>query len=111
MPITIKTERIVPTNGVQSRKILEIQALKYADLPKEYLDGRPQCYMGGGGPKSLYAADRCAIWYVEPDRIYPEEQFQQILALVRTCGSRLGEINAQARALRETWKGEETFVI
>ncbi len=108
MPITIKTEKVVTSDGTERRKILEIEALGWKDLPEVYRNKTDALYL------DMYNALCCCD---RPNNIlskgsaYPEQEFQNKLILVRKAGDLLCEINKELKQKRAVWNGEETFVI
>lgn len=106
--ITIRTEKLVK-KGVAFRKILEIKAITYEELPSEYIGGYPYCYKRDDG-KELYVVSN---WHrsLFVDNNYKESFFQEMLETITTCGKRLQEINVKVKELEKNWVGEETFYI
>jgi len=106
MSIKIKTEKVVE-RGIAKRKILAIEGvIPYDELPNEYLGGHPYAYMHQKPVLVLYGAGCANI-----SDTMEEVEFQKSLNGLKTCGERLHSINQKIKALTQTWKGEETFVI
>ncbi len=108
MPITIKTEKVVTSNGTETRKILEIEALGWNDLPEAYRNEAESIYLDRFG-----VLCHCTIagWVLRKDSIYSEEKFQNAIEDVRKAGDLLCKINKELKQKRAVWNGEETFVI
>jgi intergrase/recombinase len=104
--ITIKTKKVVK-KGVALRKILEIKALAYEELPTEYFSSYPYCYKKSDG-KELYINN---AWNrsIFVNELYRESYIQELLKAIAECGARLKEINVKVKELEKTWVGEETF--
>jgi len=106
--IKIKTEKVVE-KGIAKRKILAIEGvIPYDELPNEYLQTHPyaflQHYTDG---QILLRGCGCA----NISDTMEEVEFQKSLNGLKICGERLHEINQKIKALKETWNGEETFII
>jgi len=105
MSIKIKTEKIVE-RGVAKRKILAIEGvIPHDELPAEYLLLFPYSYMD----RQILRIWGCGCLNV--DGVMEEVEFQKSLNGLKICGERLHSINQKIKALTQTWKGEETFII
>ena len=109
MSIKIKTEKIVSVEGIASRKIISIEGcLPFANLPFEYRNiSKESCYMRGSVLTSKGSRTNLCV---EGDPI-PESTFQDSLEYIKKCGANLHEINMKINKLKESWKGEETFIV
>ena len=109
MSIKIKTEKIVSVEGIASRKIISIEGcLSREKLPLEYKNTTDEfCYMND---KCLTIKGQHPNLYIEGDPI-PESAFQESLTYIKKCGANLHEINMKINKLKESWKGEETFIV
>ena len=109
MSIKIKTEKVVE-KGIAKRKILAIEGvIPYDELPTEYLQAYPYAYLQQYTDRQilLIGGARCA----DIRDTMEEVAFQESLNGLKTCGEKLHEINQKIKALKETWNGEETFII
>jgi hypothetical protein len=104
MSIVIKTKKVVNNNVGKRRVILDIEALTYDKLPKEYREGDFFYKVGGG----VFCSTRTNIYN---NFELSEEEFQEYLEFFRKCGNKLMKINKEKKKLAEEWKGEETFII
>jgi len=107
MAIKIQTEKVIQ-RGVALRKVIKLEALSNNDLPKEYEDGAPYCYLCPSG--ELYVNNGRYTHYVCLST-YEESRFQEILVDLEACGKRLQKINTAIRELEKVWHGAETFII
>ena len=109
MSIKIKTEKIVSVEGIASRKILSIEGcLPLEKLPLEYKHKSEEiCYMRGS---VLTLKGSLTNLCVESSPI-TENAFQDSLEYIKKCGANLHEINMKINKLKESWKGEETFIV
>lgn len=108
--IEIKVQPIIPDSGIKSWKILDITGvLTGSELPDEYKQG--------GGYMYWYLNDRILfIWgsknhlsigdalYI--NGLYSDEEFQEALEFIRSCGERLAKINKRIRAERREWEAQ-----
>jgi len=109
MSIKIKTEKVVE-KGIAKRKILAIEGVIPRDeLPTEYLQAYPYAYLQQYADRQilLIGVVRCA----DIKDTMEEVEFQKSLNGLKTCGERLHGLNQKIKALKETWNGEETFII
>lgn len=111
------TEKLV-VQGEKKRKILGWAGLmKEENMPKEYLEGTPRFLQDRHG-SIVIDADVTAPngkrynWGIfRKDQIVDEEWFQFNLQLMKEAGDRLHQLRQKEQKLKETWKGDETFVI
>lgn len=122
MPIVIKTKKFVDGTTLE-RQVLEIQALTANELPKDYLNSKPNVYkcrnLGMRTPwnstshelrqRKSNVGDGDLI--LREGEIYTEDGFQTMLTYIQKAGKRLKELNDKKRELEKEWQGEETFVI
>ena len=109
MSIKIKTEKIVTIEGITSRKIISIEGcLSFENLPGEYKNkSEESCYMRGN---VLSLNSPLANLCIGSSPI-TESAFQESLEYIKKCGANLHEINMKINKLKESWKGEETFIV
>lgn len=112
MAIVVETQKVVD-RGRAGRIISGVEALYEEELPLEYMKGTPRCWKEEEEEGTIlrvreegYSVHRLVI-----GRWYSEDDFQKMLEKLRLCGTRLHEINLRVNQLKETWVGEETFVI
>ncbi len=112
MAIRISTEKIV-LRGQKARKITGIEGVIASEkLPLEYTKGYPRVewISSWGGGIEIYDEDGDYM-SLFLDEIYTEVQFQARLEGIQKAGERLHRIRQKEKELKETWKGEETFII
>ena len=112
MAIRISTEKIV-FRGQKARKITGIGGVIASEkLPFEYVEGYPRVVWTScwGGGIEIYdeGGDYMRLLL---DEIYTETEFQICLKWIEKAGERLSRIRQKEKELKETWKGEETFII
>ena len=105
MSIIIKTKKIVE-KGLAKREIVEVKALKREELPDEYLNGLGSSCWGWDGGLNFANGN-----HIVAGSLVKEDAFQHQLLRIKECGQRLHEINKKIALLKETWQGEETFII
>ncbi len=109
--IRIETEKIVNGKGELTRKLVDIKCLEKSALPDKYLGGdKPIVYQVGN---DLYARHITTdLWEVYLIReIVSEAEFQALLNHCHKAGDHLMSVNADLKAKRAIWNGEETFII
>lgn len=109
--LKITTEKIVE-RGEPKRRITAITGLmKNKDLPRAYIKGVPRIEENG----NLFLRDDRSLWFVRsllPGTKYDEEFWSRtILPQIKEAGEKLHSLRQEEKKLKETWKGEETFVI
>jgi hypothetical protein len=104
MRLKIKVEKVIE-RGIPSYKILEIEALKRSELPDDYLNGDPYCYL----QENLVIGPARECLYM--NGVYTLTDFNKKLSTLKECGERLGKINKNIKELRANWTGQETFII
>lgn len=113
MAIRISTEKLV-WRGEKARKITGIEGVIASEekLPFEYVEGYPRIkwISSWGGGLEIYGEDGDYM-SLFIDEIYTEEEFQKRLDWIEKAGERLHEIRKKEKELKESWKGEETFII
>ncbi len=116
MAIKIYSTKIVPGNGIPSRKITKIEAMAGVDLPDLYNDHGPACYLGTNWGKTGLIAQPgkkklvpdSVLWIED---IISEKKYQAWKTFIQACGDRLMRINQRLTKQREEWKGEEVDTI
>jgi len=109
MSIKIKTEKVVE-RGIAKRKILAIEGvIPHDELPSKYLETYPFAYMAQRTDSLALLTG--GLEYSDIEGTMEEVKFQKSLEVLKVCGERLHEINQKIKALKDTWNGEETFVI
>jgi len=109
MSIKIKTEKVVE-KGIAKRKILAIEGvIPHDELPLEYLQTHPYAFLQHYTDGQILHMGGCGC--ADIDGVMEEVEFQKSLDGLGTCGERLHSINQKIKALKETWNGEETFII
>lgn len=117
MSIKIKTKKIVPGNGILSRKILEIEMLGKRELPDRYITEGPACWLrenffrptvGFKAPVSIKppTADSRGL---RVGSILSEADFRDWLNFLKLCGKKLQSVNCALTLKRNSWHGEETI--
>lgn len=112
MAIRITTEKLV-VRGQKARKITGIEGIISSEkLPLEYLEDYPRVEWTSreGGGLIIYI-DCLNFLRLMIDKIYTEAEFQTRLEWIEKAGARLHEIRKKEKELKESWKGEETFII
>jgi hypothetical protein len=109
MKIRIETEKVIANPGNDSkghrmRRIMNIEALRENELPKEYLKEPPFCYLSAGG-SHLYLHEsgvnkRGRVLLL--GTCLEEQEFQEVWKVIKQAGERLHEINSR-------WSGKEVF--
>ena len=109
MRIKIKTEKIVTIEGITSRKIISIEGcLPFENLPHEYKHkSEESCYMRGSVLTLKGSLTNLGIG----SSPITESAFPDTLEYIKKCGDNLHEINMKINKLKESWKGEETFIV
>ena len=112
--IRIETEKIVRGTGELCRKITTIKALDRGHLPEKYLKSdQPILYANNCG--SLILENRgksvCVCTRYAKNELVNEEEFQALLNHCHKAGDHLMSVNADLKAKRAIWNGEETFII
>ena len=112
MSIRIETVKKVSDAGVIGRRVVKIEALPISKLPLLYVNQEGSVWQDGSslGPYRRSALQPWAAWQLEL-KFYPEEEFQKRLEYIRKAGELLSRCRTELREKRESWKGEETFVI
>lgn len=116
MRIKIKAEKII-VRGEQKRKITEIKALSYAELPAEYTAHKTEYIslaekdLNYRNPDKTQTSHVQSKGYLRINEIIEEATFQECLKNIRRCGHRLQEINARLKKENVNWHEKETFVI
>ncbi len=106
MTMKIKTRKTVE-DGKMGRRIMEFgRILNREQIPSEYEKG--ECIYLSNDKKSLIFSN---LFNLELNRFYNESDFQEHIQFMNKVGNRLHEINQRIKKLKETWNGEETFVI
>ena len=117
MPIKILTEKVI-IDGKQYRSAVSMQGVLSKDeLPQRYLDSDlPAFYFNTMFGRSLDSAVRrdTFLFYCNGipllrAKVYPENEFQQILSYIRKAGCNLRRIKQELKL--QNWKGREEFVI
>jgi len=109
MSIKIRTEKIVE-KGIAKRKILAIEGvIPYDELPTEYLQASPYAFLQQYTDRQILIMG--VVGCADISDTMEEVEFQKSLNGLKVCGERLHEINQKIKALKETWNGEETFII
>ena len=109
MSIKIKTEKVVE-KGIAKRKILAIEGvIPYDELPVKYLQTYPYAYTHQGMTRPHIQISGCGCANISG--VMEEVEFQKALEGLKICGERLHGLNQEIKALKETWNGEETFII
>jgi len=116
MAIKIETKKVVPGNGVESREILHVEALKEKELPSAYRwsKNRPTVYMGAkfnGTRFLILKVPSGSDEAITCGNTIEEQKFQEIITLIHAAGEHLADINRELARKREEWNGAETFVI
>lgn len=117
MPIKIVTEKCV-VDGKRYRGVVSLEGiLTRNELPKEYLvSGFPAFFWNSA--YGVHVDNRIRNSFLlkckddEPlleAKVYPENEFQQIISYIRKAGENLKRINQKLKL--ESWKGKEEFVI
>lgn len=112
MAIRISTEKLV-VRGQKARKITGIGGVITSEkLPFEYVEGYPRIKWTSswGGGLEIYDEDGDYM-SLFLDEIYTETEFQTRLKCIEKAGERLHRIREKEKELKESWKGEETFII
>jgi len=116
MSITIKTKKAVNSNGELGRRIIEVNLLDRDQLPQTYRDDANSVYKSKKKPYSIITFHEYPARYqdhtlLKEGDFISEDSFQKNLAIIRTGGNLLHEVNTKLKALRKAWSGEETFEI
>ena len=112
MAIRISTEKLV-LRGEKVRKITGIGGIISSEkLPFEYVEGYPRVEWTsfGGGGLMIYTDDG-DLMRLLLDEIYTETELEIRLKWIEKAGERLHRIRQKEKELKESWKGEETFII
>jgi hypothetical protein len=107
--IKIKTEKEVNSAGVLGRRIVEIKALQYNDLPDLYRKDTAGFHLSTLNNLLLMNVNYSAI--LREGEFVPEDKYQVKLAAIKIAGEFLHKTNQRLKVLRESWNGEETFEI
>ena len=107
----IKTVKIIPADGVESRKIISFEGvLELSALPERYRLENP-CFFKEAYEEVIILLDFNTREEITPGKIIPESKFQQMVSTMRECGNRLHEVNEKIRERRREWHGEEIIEI
>jgi len=115
--LVIKTQQVV-VRGIVSRKILSTKnGISHTGLPFEYIQGHPwfeiMATTSVSATQETYNDIRIedGQHYLEINKIYPEDKFQEMLKIIKKAGQRLTDINKEIKKKQKTWNKEESFVI
>jgi hypothetical protein len=114
--IKIRATQVVE-KGTKQYRIDKIEALSYSDLPSEYREGRPCCWLEHGDIPCLLILDtltKNALTYQVDDHardvavgsMISEKSMEHFLGIIRKCGERLRRINIRVRELEKSWNKE-----
>ena len=107
--ILIKTKKYVGTNGVTYREVLKLKALPYHKLPELYTKHKTSFWKKGN---SFYKQTIGGLYaFLAEGESYSANKFQEHLEFIKECGTRLMNCKKAIEILKETWNGEETFII
>ena len=112
MPITIKYEKTLLTDGTKGVKIIEIEALSPKDVPRSYTSGFPNaCLWALSTDPWLRIEDtpHSHIALVERETYAAQWFFEVTLPIIRRAGRRLRDINRRKR--QQEWQGIKEIVI
>ncbi len=102
--IRIKAEKIIQ-DKCKMYKIVRFKALGYPELPQEYLEHSPYCYV---------IKDTLRIWpakggyrrHITVGDVLSEADFGKLIHQIKDCGKRLVKINANRRKKElAEWQG------
>ena len=107
--IKIVVDNILGEDLNKERKIKEIKALSYEQLPKAYLRKEASVYLKDG---TLYIKLMGTFWrFIEEGEVYKESHFQNKLEVLRKAKKMLKEVNEKVNEIEKSWCGEDTFII
>jgi len=112
MAMRIRTKKLV-WRGEKARKITGMGGIMESEeLPLEYLKGNPRVewISDKWGGLAIYTDDGKRLRLLI-NEIYTEAEFQVRLEWIEKAGERLYRIRQKEKELKESWKGEETFII
>lgn len=113
MAVRIKTEKLV-IRGEKCRKILQVTGvMNNGKLPAEYTGLCPYFVRTneGNGIDVYTTHEWCATWAITPGKVLNEHEFGLVVKALKQAGKHLHELRQEEKALKETWKGEETVII
>lgn len=108
-PITIKAEKVITISGKPGYRIISVDALRYAELPREYIVVTGDCIYAEKRENTLYCRGVSNMQYGD---IFTESEFAECIAYIRKAANRLHDINEARKKLRAEWcTGIETVII
>lgn len=112
MSMRIRTKKLV-WKGEKAREITGIGGIIASEeLPSKYLEGKPRVEWTSDkwGGLAIYTNSGVRMRLLLHE-IYTEAEFQVRLEWIEKAGERLHIIRKEEKELKESWKGEETFII
>ena len=107
--IEIIVDKVFIDGYNEGRKVKEIRALTYNQLPKAYLQKENSIYLKEG---KLFINLMGVFWiFMKEGEVYEENCFQDKLSMLKEAREMLKEINETVREKEKNWYGEETFII
>lgn len=100
--------RIKVQENITGFKVLDIKALKWDKLPKEYKAGKGPCVYLGSDGNLWYKRDASKAVLIVKHATYCHAHFMRIKQICRDCGKRLHDINKNKVFMM--FYGESTYV-
>ena len=102
--LRITTEKII-VRGEKFFKVLEIEALKYDELPKEYTSESPNVYKVSNG-KNDYLMKGGNTCLLSKFLQYSEKDFFAHIEFISSAVVRFREIDARLKIENKNWEGQ-----
>lgn len=105
MSIKISTRKVLK-DGKKCRSILNIQAIRYSELPDIYIEQFPHCFLLDSSDTLIIEVDWATRYVLSVgDRYVEEAYFQECLQYIRESGKHLMRVN------NYLWSQEEVVEI
>jgi len=92
-------------------EVVDVEALPYEKLPKEYVEGYPHCYYVDWRKEIVICEDDDKKYYLTMGKKYSWQEFKEMIELLEKCGDRLHKINKGLREIKEIWFDEEVHEV
>ena len=109
MPITIKTQKEVTSNGTLGYRVTEINALKHSELPSVQTGEYPNCsleYVTLIAKETKFGTSLISI-----GNFYTVDTFEKKIEIIKKCGEKLKNDRKVLALLKAQWSGKKTFTI